>query len=425
MVTRFSILLISILIALMTLILFTNGLAMIAPSPSYPDSTMVSPDRGLEPIIVKGVFPGVSVDQIFVYREINGNLEQIPFQIDELTVSNAYTSTEDLIMDANDEIVFMAGDLGDEAMKPISATLPVRDNWYIVEVTDPLNPMEKGWAYIVYSNELTRTTSVDYVNFLDASQRISATNYTLGWATDFGALDHLSIFGSGNIVDRSKLRIMYSILGEPQPPLTENDLPAPETNLIKDGSVRVILGQGVGTTLAYASLQHSITPIDLTELPSSVTIDKVRLSLDLIKGASNGTYFNEYLPDGVVIDGNADPVSADPVIRPWLQVSLESGSFIQIINVSAAGGVSRHYYKDDSSPDPEDTGDGRSYGDSGMLISNPTSKYVSFESSRYYLSGHQDNRGDEFYEMNTNPLIAKVTPVFAHATYLPLVIKGD
>ncbi|HLF91154.1 MAG TPA: hypothetical protein VI451_19575, partial [Anaerolineales bacterium] len=203
-----------------------------APSLAGKGESVVPLDRELEPVIVKGVFLGTPVDDIFVYRENSGSWEQVPFQIDEVTDSGAYTTTENLVMDANDEVVFMIKDLGDSATTSITETLPIDPFWYQIEVTDPLNPSAKGWAYIVRSSDLNQTNNTDYVNFNTGSQRIIAENYTLGWSTDFGGLNYLSLFGSNNIIDRSKIRVnIGSFIW------TEEDFPAPENVLVKDGRV--------------------------------------------------------------------------------------------------------------------------------------------------------------------------------------------
>jgi len=398
-------------------------LASASASQASGSSATDALDRDLEPVIVQGVFPGVPVDQLFVYREINGNWEQIPFQVDEVTASGDYTDTEDSLMDANDEVVFMASDLGDKATTSITATLPISHVWYRIEVTDPLSPTKSGWAYIVRSSTLSFTHSTDYVDYIAASQSVSATNYSMGWATSHGGVDYMSLFGSGDILDRTKLRIRLRVWPFPPSTLTEDDFPPPALVLIKDVPVRAIVSRGTATPFAYASLLQTITPVNLTSLPSNVRIDEIRISTDLTSTITNGTFYNENTPDGVNIDGVEDAVPPTPFVYAWRQISLDSGSIIQVADVGTSGGTLSHYYKDNATPDSTDTGDGMSYGDSGIKITSPTSRLFTLTSVQYILPGRQSNRGAEFYEIFQNPLRVTSHLEFAQKTYLPVMLR--
>ncbi len=381
--------------------------------------------RDLEPVAVRGVFPGAPVNQIFVYRANGSAWEQIPFQVDEVTASGSYTATEDGLMDANDEIVFMAKDLGDEASAPISASLPISPTWYKVEVANPLAPGQKGWAYIVRSVALSVTNPTDYVRYDAVNRRINAANYAIGWATDHPGLDYMTLFGSGDILDRTKLRVKYRIWPLPQQfTLTEEDLPVADVVLVKDGAVRVIVQRSTAVTLAYASFLRTTTWIDLTGLPANIIIDEARLSTDLASAAINGTFYNENVPAGVIIDGAPDPVPATPFAQAWRQVSLDSGTMIQVMDLNSPGGTLSHYYKDDRTPDNNDTGDQKSYGDSGVKVTSPTARSIQVVSAQYVLSGRQGNRGAEFYTIFQNPLQVSWRLEGGQKAYLPLILRG-
>jgi len=382
----------------------------------------LAPGRNLEPVIVRGVFSGTPVNQLFVYRSVGDAWEQIPFQIDEITTAGVYTATEDSLMDENDEIVFMVKDMGDEtATAAATALLPISDLYYEVEVTDPLSPTQKSWAYIVQSEVLTLNNTTDYATYIAPSLRISTTDYAIGWATNHGGLDYTALFGNDNILDRTKLRVNLTFLNNTVIITEENPLlvPPPPVTLLKDGPVRVIASRGVATTFAYASLLHTTTPVDFSLLPG--TINQIRLSTDFTSTITNGTYYNENTPTGVTVDGNPDtPITT--LSQAWRQMSLDSGSMVQLVDVTETGGTLSHYYRDDSTPDPNDTGDRVAYGDSGIVIASPTVDQFVFTTTQYILPDHQNNRGEEFYTLSRNPLNI-VLRQKSNFIFLPLILK--
>ena len=70
---------------------------------------------------------------------------QIPYQIDEITPEGSYFDDDDGILDYNDEIAFMAADLGDSV--GTDSWLPEgSDRRYEVKISDPMNPSEMGWV---------------------------------------------------------------------------------------------------------------------------------------------------------------------------------------------------------------------------------------------------------------------------------------
>lgn len=75
--------------------------------------------RSHDPVIVPGAelveFAGVPLDELALLSYQGGTWEPVPFQVDEVTASGNYTSTEDGLLDANDELVFMGCDGGDQA----------------------------------------------------------------------------------------------------------------------------------------------------------------------------------------------------------------------------------------------------------------------------------------------------------------------
>jgi len=168
-------------------------------------------DRDKDPVVISGTvvsaLVGFPVDELFAYVYRDGHWTQIPAQIDEVTATGSYTSTEDGLFDFNDEIVFMAADLGDQAPLgvPITASLPVSDGWYQIEVTDPQSPTQTGWAYLVHSTVLTPSAAADYVDYIPGLHRIYADDYRIGFGAAHIGVDWLMLGDSAiEILDRTR-----------------------------------------------------------------------------------------------------------------------------------------------------------------------------------------------------------------------------
>jgi hypothetical protein len=66
------------------------------------------------------------------------------------------------------------------------------------------------------------------------------------------------------------------------------------------------------------------------------------------------------------------------------------------------------YYKDDATPDPEDTGDKMSFGDMGVTVTKPI-KYIYLSVTHYILPPKQPNVGARYYSYFTHPLQAQAS----------------
>jgi hypothetical protein len=412
-------------------------------------------DRDLEPVILRGSqvanLLDTPVEDLFVYT-FNGNSlsGQIPVQVDEVTAGGSYTTTEDGLLDANDEIVFMAADLGD---KPANMTelyaLPISATWYEIEVTNPLSATQKGWAYLVRSDTLVHI-SKDYVDYDSTTKRITTNpdHYKLGLATLYAGLDYLTLHGnSTDILDRTKIRAMFDagLLGTVT--LTEEALQNPEIDLVKDGPVRAILQQAVTvgpggpipdaslstTNLAYNSLLQASASISFT-LPSFVDLISVRTSVDLSSAASGATFYNANTAGGVPIDGSPDMVTATPLSN-WAQISHTTGRLIQVSDPTPAGGTHKNYYCDDNSAGITEcdgtprTGANGSYGDAGILTEGNVNPSFTIESWLFVLppaDGGQDNVGATYKNYFSHHLSPAAYLQGVRSTlFLPIILKNS
>ncbi len=437
---------IRLLVLLIPLVLLVVSMGLAGQTIAGATAEIKTLDRDLEPVIIKGagvgLLRGTPVEHLFVYTYTGTDWGgQIPSQVDKITASGGYTSTGGNLNN-NDEIVFMAKDLGDRApdTEPLTATLPISNAWYEIEVSDPLSPTKKGWAYLVRSNELSSTFSGDYVDYIASTQHITANQYELGFPTTYEGMEYLAINGSGvDILDRTKLRVVLDLGTLGVTTMTEQNLINPQIAFVKDGPVRVILQQAVqrtvvpgsveanlsNTYLAYDSLFQTTSETDF-DLGGLATLSRVRTSVDLhsvVSGAA--TFYNANTPLGVPINGSPDAVAETPFSN-WTQVSHPSGRLIQVTDPTSAGGTPQNFYRDNSNPEShDDTGDNPgSYGDSGILIEGGVNQIFSTRNSFFILpppDGGPDNVGDTYEEYFFDPLTTSLDfpPVF-----LPIILKG-
>jgi hypothetical protein len=337
----------------------------------------------------------------------------------------------------------MAMDLGDQATASewITDTSSQSYARYEIQVSDPLNPGQQGWVYLYRSETLAPTLPADYVSWDAANQRLVGGTYAVGFSPAVhAAMDSMELNGSGqDALDRGKMRIDATcyVFGLPFPlALTEEDLAgyADYTPDI-DGPVRAGGGSVDGSSWAYHSLYQSrftISMDDLTPPPgcNPLTINQVRLSSDWLDPTSSGMapaiYYDDNTGAGIAIDGVPDSVPATPV-STWKQVSGGQGSIVQVGDVTIGGGQLTNYYKDDQAVDPDDTGDGRSFGDAGFVVDDPAGQ-VSAETLTFFLDADQPNLGLTYRGYYENPLEVVVTAQGYGPTYyvyLPLVARGS
>lgn len=377
-------------------------------------SSVNSVDRTAEPVIVKGsqlvAFNAAPVGQIFVYAYTNSSWAQIRFQVDEKDAAGKYVGTEDQLLDANDELVFMAKDTGERApdgtLIPGEASAPLK-----IGVMNPLVPAARGWVYVVRSATLTQTFTGDYVSFDAGSHQITGETYKVGFALSQQPpktkryLDFVSLNGGPDILDRSpKFRGCFGNLCL----INEDSFVPLDDGVVKDGPVRLIMRGG--QVLAYGStISWAIVIEDIGE------INNLRTTTDFSDLAIGATMYNAVTPaGGVMVDGTADTIPATPV-SSWWQLSTDSGTIIQAADIGSLGGTVTNLYRDSVANDPFDTGDKRHYGDIGFSVDQPNQS-ITFVFSLYMLTGPQQNIGSTYAEYFKQPLAALTNYV-----YLPTV----
>ncbi len=367
-------------------------------------------DREEDPVIVTGDtipgFAGVALDQLFVYAYSGGAWQQIPWQFDEV-VGGQIAVLEDAQLDADDLLLVMASDTGDQAPA---------DSWidnvgsrqfprYEITVSDPLNPAKKGWVYVYRSTTDFETVTADYADFDAPLWLFEADRYRLGIIPFHMSADRLEMHGSGvDVLDRTKIRVFVEGLSLR---LTEDDITLVGSPMVRDGRVRAYGTYGMEdnelTLYGYRSSFEFVLDVDFAAaLPSLTTLDTLRLSADLSQAAIGSTYYDANTVGGVPVNGQPDPVATLPA-SDWWQISGNTGTVIQIADLSVLGGTRTNYYKDDATVDSTDTGDGRSYADCGSQIED-ASAHLIIDLRYYVLPANQPNIGATYRNYATQPL---------------------
>jgi uncharacterized repeat protein (TIGR01451 family) len=174
------------------------------------------------------------------------------------------------------------------------------------------------------------------------------------------------------------------------------------------GAVRGIGGSQAGLFAFYGGRADISVSFDLDSIPvPGLSIDTLRTSLDLINPATSGMsptiYYDSNTP-GVVIDGNPDSIATTPV-TDWYEIVGASGGFVTVGTADPGTGTITNYYLDDDTSNPNDTGDGVAFGDSGVEMSDPSGT-VSVAQSLYVTLPGSGSMGSTVLNWSENPLQA-------------------
>jgi hypothetical protein len=410
--------------------------------------------RPHDPVVLTGsdfpAFLGENVADLALYA-FNGSIwTPIPFQVDEVDASGFYTTTDDGLLDANDELVFMGYDAGEPSSCTESLTLNsgVAHSRTAVTVTDPLNS-DSGTVYL-YRN--LSGTAASYVSWNQVAQSGSGSFNSM-YSVAFGGsapqpyigIDSLTVNSTSDILDRLKLRLLiqarvffgFCIPGYVDVDLDEQsaaDLLTPTIDLSLVGPIRAVApGEALLNVAAYGSRIDIGVYLDPAALEDQVDLPigaicagtlrarYARISLDGSDPGATGInqYFDSATPAGATIDGTPD--AGLPAATPisWFQVGddgTNGGLVVAIRRLDAGAGILGNYYVDDNSggvtgdPAPydifADTGDNLSYGDAGILVSESFRDPLDFALTAYALeSGTTGNVGDTYYNYATIDLM--------------------
>ena len=378
--------------------------------------------RNADPVIITGDmltdFIGVPVTDVVAYS-YNGSWQPIPFQIDEKTIEPGDTEPdfvrfEDGLIDADDELVFMAADAGvAQPSWPTDAQAAMHPRANIV-IVDPLAAVS-GSVYLYRSTTLARSTT-SYVTLDLGTETVTAISYTVGFnSAQFLGIDRLFLNGeSADLIDRQKLRATAGV-GPIEFVQNEEDVAGqfdPFTSIVT-GPVRLVEGGDTGLAF-YAQrfdVAFALNIEDLNaQLPFGATIRDVRISLDHNNSATTGvSSYADSNGASTAIDGLPDAAVTD-ALRDWYQVNggALGGLAVTFPQIVLDGGTLTTYYSDNASP-TDDTGDMQQFADTGLFADNPSGDFA-YQQTAYVLPPNTATVvGATYFQQATTPLSATVT----------------
>jgi hypothetical protein len=394
--------------------LLAPALVVLAPPPASASSLT----RDRDPVVMTGAelpgLLGVAPGDVVAFRREAGGWQQVPVQVDERKVvsfgqiyndppastvlvevyadAGTYTGADgDPLLDADDEVVWMARDAGPRA--PAATPLPggvLVGSGVEVELTDSLTGGQ-GWIYLFErSGTLDPSAGTDYVTYhfnllagsypddydlLSGPNPEDTTVSTALYATHFSdrwIRDAISIFAGGangaDILDRHR-----NLFGPGVCVRSEDTFSAGEGAFVAniDGPVRAIrsyLGANSGPATQrlhrFYEGRHDVTTfLRVHSIPGVMDL------YDYSDPELGLTYANSLNPTAVPVNGAPDVVT--PGVPAWELVTGLPGTLVIVPSVETdiTPFDPTSYYEDDATPFyPQCTGDAFEYGQSGLWI---------------------------------------------------------
>jgi hypothetical protein len=203
-----------------------------------------------------------------LYRLDAGRPVPIPFQFDPVDAHGdvAVDAPGEFTLDANDQLVFMARDIGDRA--PEGWWLAGGDAVLEIEITEPTHAGQ-GWAYLVhFADHAPAPSPEQYVTYDRATNRARSAFYEVEYAPRHNFFTGLRILPAAGGDGRNLLQ---------------------QTRMLGRPTFRLLLAK---LTLGFTE-QNSIVAVDGVRAGPVRAVRRVQLSVDL------GRYFPE-LPNGTI-----------------------------------------------------------------------------------------------------------------------------
>ena len=395
-------------------------------------------DREHDAIVISGEmlapFAGAPIGDLFLYSFDSQTkvFTQIPFQFDERGISGTDTSffiTDDGRLDDDDELAFMASDLGDRdpANPPIapgnwlSDVISMTNPRVEISLTDVLGSstlsksqgLAQGWAYLFRSSSLTKEFTEDYVTYAGptsgGNDTVVGETYTVGaGAKGFYNDLFLPNAPSTDLLDRQKIR------GRLFGPFSEDDFSFNAVEAI-DGPVRVVRNLDLtflilNVSLPFQYYRSSFTLGGNLDIPSGL-ITEIRHSVDLSNNAIGMAFTNANNTD-IPVDGTVDTPNTQIEKSPefnYTHVTGAQGTIIQVFVVpDSIGDAQDLFYQDETGIN--DPGDGDAIGDHGIIVKANTGGTVSgkfpLALDMVLLGPNQPSSiGGQLVQFKENPLV--------------------
>ncbi len=404
--------------------------------------------RPFDPVVVLGSqlpdFFNADTGHVFVYAHRLGSWTQIPFQIDE-TDNGGYFALHNGRLDNQDEICFMAADMGDSVgdnrwIQDLTSTLYQR--YQVCAIDSSVTPHQKAYAYIYRSNTISRdfTPYMSYAtSAIGRSDTVKALTYSYGHSAD-AIPDFLSIrngaVSTADLMDRWKIRFKgkYQFFLDYE----ESEVTALRDSMVfvRKGPVRIIHKK------VYAIYFYTIPqpvdhlPLTMTFYPRSARIDLLEESLGQEMGMHLMRQTVDYLPAiagskfhwlngaDIPIDGTLDNLGDKTLPTPavnWFMLQGEFGSIATTATMNPIPNTKQTlYYLDDKNKKTADlhtnTGDSLSYGESGIQLERVGDAVIQTENQNlaatfYYVPEyHTAAWGDSVADYTRHPLQIVVMP---------------
>jgi hypothetical protein len=303
--------------------------------------------RTVDPVLVQGNdlgrVQGLPVEGFRLFSSSGGRMAPVPFQIDEVDAEGLFVLPEgkdpnrdkgrrgkeeeqDQRLDGNDELVFMASDLGDRACT--EQGLAGAAQAVEIEVRDPRTG-GTGWSYLMWFEDPPPPSPRDYVRYAREEDRIHTEVFSLGYspARDLVYTTYLSMTprtGSPpvDIMDRINIRFWATIFLRSITFSRNEDDFVSEVIAYKDGPVRVMrrVANSMRLVMGIQSpkiIAYSVYYRDAIETPNVLSLPVSLGSVARSAGFEGGTdhnrnalgmrFFSSNNPQGVLVDGRMSP----------------------------------------------------------------------------------------------------------------------
>jgi hypothetical protein len=378
-------------------------------------------------------FIDVPVENLYLYRyhASDNSWTMMPFQIDERTYGpdplNPDRSTwfylippewpnqqHDGKFSSLDELVFLIGDMGDQA--PTNSWIDNAESRthgrLELVVQDSLNPAKKAYAYLFQSSTITATVPMPYEFSYNSSTDQIDTKYYSVKHENHGVIENITIKEPGgngkDIFDILKLRfagVLDFAIPWDSAQLTETNFYLyPQSIFVTQHPVVRLIRRAKQTAKVFSYILDTNFWLKTHYFPYSGTIETgasiykedlekqfpesevnvilryTRQSWDFNQNARGMKFYNPY-NSGILVDGKSDNVNktVDIPVNAWSLLTGDQGTiFTNIALTERNWNQVKLYYFDNQAGgqadsaqfDIYDTGDNESYGDNGIWLQN-------------------------------------------------------
>ena len=427
--------------------------SLVCPSVLFAQDDLVLPGRLSDCLEIQGeelnALRGARLDKLELLIVNNGALRPIPFQVDERSAGEngkldwvlpmgpkGGLVKDDGLLDADDELVFMAKDLGTQAEQEIVQELipPIIE----IHVSDPLTG-KTVVAYLAAASGSPRLSEVDYVEFNDELDSVESPVYRISHPLEFPMSNNENMVkkeagGSGmDLIDIHKQRSLVTMFFNTLKIEKFYTDWSSELSAYKDGPVRVMRRMEHRLFLAWNIKSPRLKSISIYlrdyfwfpaelnvpfRLSSIVTFFRVYQATDFSKEVLGMQFFSNSVPQGVLMDGVLSPEERElpGLDQEWQLVSGAHGTWFNRIHLGPGlEKIQRAlYYTDDAQAEDLPEEEPGIFGKVGwvlMDLENLSGGEYTFRSYSYFPEHFQHGDKQRLLNILDNPLKVKIQTV--------------